>query len=591
MSKKHENTSIEQSVSTTKKAEKRPKRMKRLIISAAVVVIIAILAVVGWSIYNFQIKPYTEVAIRVNDVTFDMRYYINTQKIYYGNAPTEYSINQFSDYVEEQIFRNQVLIQGSKALGVEIKRSEIEALLRSMGQPTTPEYVDIKLAEELLKDQVPETQPQANVQAILVESESAAQEAIDRIEAGESFVDVAANMSKIEFSKIIHGEMGWVTPREIELKVDSEKFDDIVFNTETDVLSGPVYDETTFKLFGYWVFEVLEKVEPTDNISVERVKALGIFVGSEQDANEVIDKLNAGEDWNELAKQVSLVPGAEENGADLGWISKTVDTTSYDAIFDLPLNTVSTPISYDQIETQGGYWVYNIVDRNDDRELTSNQENLLVDDYLNRCTIALQIDPDFFMESLLTQDMKDFAFNETVSSLGPGSVIIRDESIPPGEAGVDYHFQFEVWGNKKGNTWSIIKGGLPNGLSLDSSKGIISGTPKTAGGYSLTIEVNNGIHYWRNDFTMRIYLPVSITTTSLPDGQVDVEYSELLEVFGDRSSFSWSVVSGNLPDGLELSQYSGSISGTPSTSGVYEFTVEVDDGIGKATQSFSLTIQ
>ena len=222
----------------------------------------AVLGVVGWSIYNFQFKPYMETAIRVNDVIFDMRYYVNMQQIYYGKAPSDISLNQFSDYVEQQIIQNEVIIQGSRALGVEIEQSEIEALLKSIGQPTTREHVDLMMAQELLRDQVPETQPQANVQAILVESEIVAGEAIDRIEAGESFVEVAANVSKIAYTKIIGGELGWVTPREIDLTVGSEKFGDIVFSADTGVVGGPAYDDTTSKQFGYWVFEVFEKVLP-----------------------------------------------------------------------------------------------------------------------------------------------------------------------------------------------------------------------------------------------------------------------------------------------------------------------------------------
>ena len=41
-------------------------------------------------------------------------------------------------------------------------------------------------------------------------------------------------------------------------------------------------------------------------------------------------------------------------------------------------------------------------------------------------------------------------------------------------------------------TWSIVSGSLPAGLSL-SPGGVISGTPATAGAYSFTVQVSDGV--------------------------------------------------------------------------------------------------
>lgn len=69
---------------------------------------------------------------------------------------------------------------------------------------------------------------------------------------------------------------------------------------------------------------------------------------------------------------------------------------------------------------------------------------------------------------------------------------------------------------------------------------------------------------------------LSIVTTSLSSGTVGVSYNLSLLASGGKTPYSWSIVSGNLPSGLNLNT-SGIISGTPTTAGTYNFTVQVRD--------------
>ena len=568
------------------------KRARRIFISVIIVIVLAAMGVGGWSIYYYQFKPYQEAAIIVNDVTLDMRYYINMQKLHYGKAPPEVTVPQFPDFVEDQIIQNEVIRQGAIALGLEIDRKAAEVDLKEAGLTVNRESVDLLAVEQLIEKQIPTYQPQAAAQAMLLESESAAQEAKARVEGGELFANVAIDVSKISPGRISQGDVGWVTAREADLTVDSTIFGDMVFSVEPDILSGPVYDYSVTKQYGYWVLRAVEIEEPTDNTTSARARIEAILVGSEQEASEISDRINAGEDMNDLAKEFSQLTGAEDNGAELGWITQSQSNTNpYDVVFDLPLYTASDPIADDQMETKGGYWVFIILGKDDNRELTSNQKNTLQDDFLNKCTAAVMEDPDHRIESLLTQEMKDFAFDEVVLSQGKGSVLIKTTSLPAAEAAVSYSHQIEVYGTKKGNTWSMTEGRMPEGLSLDESTGLISGVPKYAGGAGLTLRVSNEYHYWEQKFTIQIHLPVSITTESLPNGEVGLEYSYILEIFADTYKYTWTIIDGSLPDGLELRETTGRILGTPTTAGTYNFTVEVDDTFNTATKDLSITIE
>jgi Putative Ig domain/IPT/TIG domain len=88
--------------------------------------------------------------------------------------------------------------------------------------------------------------------------------------------------------------------------------------------------------------------------------------------------------------------------------------------------------------------------------------------------------------------------------------------------------------------------------------------------------------------------PLSVTTTSLPGGQVGAVYGPAtLAAAGGVTPYSWSVTGGALPPGLSLSS-GGIISGTPTAYGTFSFTVTVTDSetpAMTASQGLSITVK
>lgn len=83
---------------------------------------------------------------------------------------------------------------------------------------------------------------------------------------------------------------------------------------------------------------------------------------------------------------------------------------------------------------------------------------------------------------------------------------------------------------------------------------------------------------------------LDITTAGhLPGATVGVAYNQTLTATGGTAPYVWAVISGTLPDGLELSA-DGVIDATPATcAGAYAFTVAVTDSNGwSATKDFVL---
>jgi hypothetical protein len=149
-------------------------------------------------------------------------------------------------------------------------------------------------------------------------------------------------------------------------------------------------------------------------------------------------------------------------------------------------------------------------------------------------------------------------------------------------------------------TFSILSGSLPSGISLNSSTGVISGTPGPVSSnttYTFTVSVTDGINAVSRSFSMLINSIVSWTT---PAGNIGTIYSDITSAFSYTLSanalantISYSVLSGSLPSGLSLNESTGVISGTANAVGsntTSTFTIRASDGTATADRQFNVIV-
>jgi putative flippase GtrA len=185
-------------------------------------------------------------------------------------------------------------------------------------------------------------------------------------------------------------------------------------------------------------------------------------------------------------------------------------------------------------------------------------------------------------------------------TVAPADLVITTATpLPNGRVGVAYSQTLAATGGIQPYTWALASGTLPDGLSLNTSSGLISGTPTTAvTNAALTFRVTDSAltpQSVTKTFALTIAPPVlTITTVSLPDGQVGVAYAGGVAATGGVPTYTWSVISGTLPDGLTLNTSTGQITGTPTTAAVNVAltfrVVDSDNPPQSATRNLTLTI-
>jgi hypothetical protein len=80
-----------------------------------------------------------------------------------------------------------------------------------------------------------------------------------------------------------------------------------------------------------------------------------------------------------------------------------------------------------------------------------------------------------------------------VSQAGGQPLVITTTSLPGGTRGFLYSQMVTATGGVPAYTWSITLGTLPAGITLNSTTGLISGTPTAGGTFTFTVTVKDQI--------------------------------------------------------------------------------------------------
>jgi len=192
----------------------------------------------------------------------------------------------------------------------------------------------------------------------------------------------------------------------------------------------------------------------------------------------------------------------------------------------------------------------------------------------------------------------DGIYNATVSasnSLGTGTRSLRITVAPTlplitsaksaqGMQGAAFNYKITASNHPR----SFAASGLPSGLTLNSTSGVIGGTPATAGNAMVALTVANGAGSTTRSLSLTINPPAPvITSPSTANAMVGTAF--VYKITATHSPTRYSAK--GLPDGLKLNTTNGQISGTPtSIDGIYNATVTATNISGSDTRALRITL-
>lgn len=234
------------------------------------------------------------------------------------------------------------------------------------------------------------------------------------------------------------------------------------------------------------------------------------------------------------------------------------------------------------------------------------------DETLDPADIGLQ-DPGTATGTVVKADGADIAISAQVSSMAPSTppfafsitCVSADYALSPAggalyQGRVDSAYTTtspQAIGGTGSSTYAVTDGALPGGLTLNTTTGVISGTPTTSGTFNFEVTATDSAtpaQTASQTYSIQILAAFTLSPAAggLPAGVVGLAYDDVTLSTTGGTMGNVFVLDGDLPPGLSFDQDTGTLSGTPTTAGIYDFTITVYDGDnpGSVEAAYSITV-
>lgn len=187
--------------------------------------------------------------------------------------------------------------------------------------------------------------------------------------------------------------------------------------------------------------------------------------------------------------------------------------------------------------------------------------------------------------------------SNTVTACAPAIVcppIALDDTLPEGSIGAVYNGVVMASDGLAPYTYELTSGALPTGLAIDAA-GNITGTPTAIGtfNFSVTATDSNGCPGTR---AYEIVIAaagcpiITVNPATLPPATPGVAYNQAVTASGGTGPYTFAITA-ELPANLILNTGTGAITGTPTMSRLFSFTIQATDSLScPGNRPYSITV-
>ncbi|MFO7919175.1 MAG: peptidylprolyl isomerase [Anaerolineae bacterium] len=337
----------------SKKSSKqaRERRLRRILIIGTTTVLVLAVLILAWGLYDhYMLQPKKPVAT-VSGVPipletyqdfvryrrWDYRNYLNqleNQKLQMSGSDEE-TQEFYMQYLDQQIQQIEEEMENlpvsvlNELINYELARQECE----EEDITVSSEEVETRLERQFGYDRDPATPAPAPTPITSTEN-----------------ITPTPTVEPMTYEEYVEQSENW-----FEITAEQTGFtkDDFL-----DLLEKSLYYEK-------WAEEISSQVPTT----TEQIHARHILVETEEEAEEALARLEAGEDFATVAAEVSQDEGSKEEGGDLGWFARGRMVPEFDEVaFDLEPGEIS-----DVVETSFGFHIIKVEERDENRELSEGE--------------------------------------------------------------------------------------------------------------------------------------------------------------------------------------------------------------------------
>ncbi|MDE3087557.1 MAG: putative Ig domain-containing protein [Acidobacteriota bacterium] len=175
-----------------------------------------------------------------------------------------------------------------------------------------------------------------------------------------------------------------------------------------------------------------------------------------------------------------------------------------------------------------------------------------------------------------------------------GTVTVTNPGNQTGATGTAVSLQIQAGDTAPGQTLTYSATGLPTGLAIGASTGLVSGTPSAGGTFSSTVTATDTTGAKGSaSFSWTVTSPDTVTVTNPGNQCTMVNHSVSLQIHAtDSAGLALTYTATSLPTGLRINASTGLVSGTPTVVATYSVTVTATDSSGvHGSTSFSWTVR